>query len=444
MQNAWRATPAATAAKLSDGGWQRYPHLDLISRTIASIADGPKFIIVSIPPGHGKSELISKYTPCWYFCNWPEKRIGLSSYSATLSTSFGRVVRDTLIAKESLTGVHIREDVASATDWETSEGGSMLSAGVGGAFTGRHFDLIIVDDPIKNFEEANSPTQRARVWNWWLSTVRTRLQPNGSIIIVMTRWHQDDLVGRLLAGQEAQTNGDPWEYLRLPALAEDDDILGRPPETPLWPEAFPIAELQRNREVYGPVHWPGLYQQRPTAAEGGLFKKDWWTYSDVIEKGAVTFQYWDTAYKTGQSNDYSACVTITQYPTDYAVMDVFRQRLEYPGLLRAIKDQAEKWEPSHIFVEDKASGQSAVQSLRADTNLPVLPAKLFNDKIQQANRVTGTVESGKVKLPRNAYWLPVFLDELTQFPGGTYDDQVDAFSGCLLQFLIRKPGGFFG
>ena len=320
----------------------------------------------------------------------------------------------------------------------------MMTVGVGGPFTGYGFDLLIIDDPIKNREEANSPTQRQHLWDWWRSTARTRLEPGGSIIVVTTRWHDDDLVGRLLGDefQEEQTVGDQWAHIRLPALAEPGDPLGREEDAPLWPERYDASALAALRVSVGPQEWPTLFQQRPSHEGGSIFKDHWWV-EETVEPGDRVFQFWDTAFKTGQQNDYSVCCTMTTTPNGYAVLDVWRNRVEYPDLLKAMQAQAKDHTPSAIFVEDAASGQSVVQSLRRETRLPVLPAKPIGDKVLRANRVTGTVEAKKITLPRTAPWLQAFREELAAFPNGVHDDQVDAFVGCLTQ-LMQRLGGIGG
>ena len=184
MENAWRASPAATAARWSHGNWGRQPHLNLISDIVASINEQPLRLIVSMAPRHGKSELLSHWTPVWYLANNPKARIGLASYAADFASTWGRKARQTVTSTPGL-NITVSEDRALASDWELAQGGGMMTAGVGGPFTGRGFDLLIIDDPIKNRADANSPTIRRHTWEWWTSTARTRLEPNGSIIVVM-------------------------------------------------------------------------------------------------------------------------------------------------------------------------------------------------------------------------------------------------------------------
>ena len=443
MANAWRASPASTAAKWSAGQWIRKPHLNLISREVAKMANEPIRLIVNLPPRHGKSELISHWTPIWKLVNQPNARIGLASYEADFAKRWSRLVRDTIKNLDGSIGVRLG-DYTPASGWELETGGSMVSAGVGGPFTGRGFDLIIIDDPIKNAAEAASEVKRNQLWNWWQTTARTRLEPNGSIIIIMTRWHEDDIVGRLLNPDYVGDNADQWKMIRLPAVAESEDYIGRSEGEPLWPERFSIEDLAEIREDVGPLTWVGLYQQRPSNEEGEIFHRDWWQWADSLERGKMVYQYWDTAQKTGQSNDYSVCVTLTSYQNAYGLLDVWRKRVEYPDMIRAMKEQHARWNANRIFIEDKSSGQSAIQTLRRETRLPIIAAKILtNDKVERANSVTGTVEAGKVLLPKNAKWVDDFLSELTAFDRGTYDDQVDAFVGALSQFVNRGKVGIY-
>ena len=188
-----------------------------------------------------------------------------------------------------------------------------------------------------------------------------------------------------------------------------------------------------------------MFQQRPSHEGGSVFRDQWWGFEKSVEKGDRVFQFWDTAFRTGEQNDYSVCCTMTTTPNGYAVLDVWRNRVEYPDLLRAKQTQAKDHNPSVIFVEDAASGQSVVQSLRRETRLPVLPVKPIGDKELRANKVTGTVEAHKVMLPKTAPWLQAFREELAAFPNGVHDDQVDAFVGCLTQLMLRAGGigGFY-
>ena len=410
----------------------------MISDQVASVANGGLRLIVSMPPRHGKSELLSRWLPIWFLSNWPKKRVGLASYAAEFAATWGRKTRDTVREHGASLGLQIRDDLNQVANWELTAGGGMMTAGVGGPFTGHGFELLIIDDPVKNREEANSSTMREHLWDWWRSTARTRLEPGGSIIVVMTRWHEDDLIGRLLREQPEVGPGDRWEVIRLPALAEPEDPLGREEGQGLWPARFDTEVLANIRISVGPAEWPGLYQQRPSAVEGNIFHLDWWIMADHIEPNGSVYQFWDTAFKTKQGNDYSACVTMTTTPNGYGVLDVYRARLEYPDLLKAMQTQAARFNPSMVYVEDAASGQSVIQHLHRDTRLPVKGIRPTKDKVLRANAVTGLVETGKVSLPKRASWLQEFLEEMTAFNNGIHDDQVDAFVGCLTEMALPK------
>ena len=302
LANAWRASPAATAARWSKGSWVRQPHLDLISQKVASLVERPLRLIVSMPPRHGKSEMLSHWTPVWFLANWPWKNVGLASYAADFAGTWGRKARDSVVENQLQMGLRVRDDLNRASQWQVSAGGGMMTAGVGGPFTGYGFDLLILDDPIQNRQEADSITMRNHLWEWWRSTARTRLEPGGSVIIVATRWHEDDLIGRLLSDEflEGEGASDRWEHIRLPALAEPGDPLRREEDAPLWPERYDASSLAAARVDIGPQEWPGLYQQRPSRQGGSVFRDQWWVFEEKVEPGERMFQFWDTAFKTGQ------------------------------------------------------------------------------------------------------------------------------------------------
>ena len=249
----------------SGGEWRLAPHLDLLSREAAHVADRPVRLIVSLPVRHGKSLLLSVWPPIWLLSNWPGKRVILASYEASFAASWGRKTRNIVLANPGI-GVRLAQDSASQSIWETTESGGMVTAGVGGPITGRGADLLIIDDPVRNRQDADSPVVRQGIWEWWESVARTRLEPNASVIVVMSRWDSDDLVGRLLRQPD-----DIWTHIRLPAVAESGDALGRPVGAALWPERYPLPRLRATEREVGPDAWAGLYQQRPNPQGRGLF-----------------------------------------------------------------------------------------------------------------------------------------------------------------------------
>ena len=252
-----------------------------------------KILVIEAPPRHGKSELISRYLPAWFLGRWPEKKVVLATYGAAFSSGWGRKAKYTMQEFGHLFGVRINPDKESAADWETTEGGGMVSVGVGGPLMGRGADLMIVDDPLKSAEEAISETTRQAQWDWWQSTASTRLEPEGIVIVIMQRWHRNDLAGRLI--DEAAHDGMPVRRLTLRAIAEHDDPLGRQPGEPLWPvryDAAALDEIHRSKDDYW---WLAQYQQRPTRHENAqwpdsYFSPDIWcdsfTWPDAFEVAA--------------------------------------------------------------------------------------------------------------------------------------------------------------
>jgi hypothetical protein len=232
-----------------------------------------------MPPRHGKSELVSKYFPAWFLgCN-PSKRIILASYAAEFAASWGRKARDVLteIGPRYFDGLTIRSDSSAAHWWDLDEfSGGMQTSGVGGGVTGKGADLFIIDDPVKDAVQANSEVYRQRNWDWYQSVAYTRLEPDGAVVIMQTRWHEEDLAGHVL--QHAKQTGESWDVLNLPALAEEPDPLGRQPGEPLWPERFSRADLLRIKATLGSYWWSAMYQGSPMPNEGGTFKRSWLRY----------------------------------------------------------------------------------------------------------------------------------------------------------------------
>lgn len=273
---AWRATPATLAAALTTRtmetgetvtAFRIPPHIDFIAGEVAAAcyAGESARIIVCAPVRHGKSELLSHYTPVWYLHHWRERRVMLGTYESGFGRSWGRKVRNTIREHGRALDVHLAEDSQAADKWDTPQGGGMTTAGKDGGFTGKGANLLLLDDIIKNAEEANSLTIRDKAYEWLKSTALTRLEPNGICIITMARWHEDDPVGRLLNDE-----GGRWRLINIPAIAEPGDVLGRKPGEPLWPERFDLAALKERKRDAGQYYWDALYQQKPPPAAGDL------------------------------------------------------------------------------------------------------------------------------------------------------------------------------
>lgn len=282
-------SPASFAEWASRGGWKRARHLQHLSRALtdAAFTPGSRTLVIA-PPRHGKSELCSHYTPAWYLSLFPARRVMLATYGVEFGREWGRKVRNT-IAEHQLLGVRLAEDSKAASRWNTLENGGMFCTGVDGDATGRGAELLIVDDPVKNAEEAQSSTIQARNWDWWRSTIRTRTQPNAAIFVIGTRWDDNDLIGKLLSAWRSGPNAEGyenWNVIFLPAVWDGanvfsepaEDQLGRQPGDALWPEQWPSTALDEIRRAVGDFWWTSLYQGRPTPLGGGILKETSWNY----------------------------------------------------------------------------------------------------------------------------------------------------------------------
>ena len=400
-----------------------------------------------MPPQHGKSELVSLRFPCWYLGKHPTAQIAQAGYAESIALLHSRQARDIFVSPESravFPEVYFRPERAgqetivpgrqSAHEWGTKQGGSYYAVGVGGGLTGRGFDIGIIDDPTKDAEEASSQLIRDKVWEWYRTVFHTRLRPNAAIIVVMTRWHKDDLVGRLLAYAASEPASDQWEILHLPAIRKVDNK-----DIALWPERYPLPVLQNFRGTMGGRAFESLYQGNPTIAEGNIIKREWWKYYKERPVFTRIIHSWDTAFKAKAENDYSVCTVWGEATNGYYLLDVWRQKVEYPELKRAAISLHGRDKAHAVLVEDKASGQSLIQELKRDTKLPVLPVKVDSDKVTRVNAVSPLIESGKVLLPESAPWLHDYIEELSSFPTAEHDDQVDSTSQFLAWVALGIP-----
>jgi predicted phage terminase large subunit-like protein len=437
-----RASPAAFASLVSGGAYRPFEHLVRLDEQLTALAFGElDRLLVSMPPRHGKSETVSRYMPAWYLGRFPERRVMLASYEAGLALSFSRRARD-LLAEfgPELFGVRVAERSAAAKAWDLrGHAGGMVAAGVGGPLTGRGAHLLIIDDPVKNAEEAASQAYRDRAWDWWRSTARSRLQQGGAVVLVMTRWHEDDLAGRLLAEQ-----AEGWSVLELPALAEPGDPLGRSAGAALCPELFDEPALARSRRDSGAYFWAALYQQRPLPADGGVFRKSDFRYfeeedehyvlhTDAGKRRVATglcqrFVTCDPALSSKQTADYTAlCLFAVTPERELLLLDVARERFEQPDQKGFIKRYYEQHRPFAIYVEAAAQGLGLIQELRRE-GLSVFPVQAETDKVTRARGAVARYESHDVYHRRGAAWLLDYEQELCGFPQGAHDDQVDCFS----------------
>lgn len=457
------ASPAAWAYIVSGGRWLPFEHLLAIDDHIMRAAAGeiPR-LIIEAPVRHGKSELVCRHTPAWWLGRHPEHQVMLASYEAMIARSWGRKARDELAEHGAAVFGVVPSSTPAAAEWWTVEGheGVMVTAGVGGALTGKGADLLIIDDPVKNAEEAQSTVQREKVWDWWRSTARSRLQPGGRVIIVMARWHEDDLVGRLLAADDEE-----WTVLRLPALAEADDPLGRPPGAPLCPEMFDLAALEGTRRALGSYWFAALLQQAPAPPEGLLFHRaDFRYWREAAAEGARFYvlgaldgerrydaglcMHWqtvDVAASAKQTADFTVCATWARTPDgDLLLLDVRRRRFELLRVADFLRECSDAHGQPPMWVEHFGHGTGPVQQLKRD-GYPVRSlgrqhgAQL--EKVARAQSAVAAYERGAVFHPQApTFDLDAFEAELLMFPHGTHDDQVDvtAYAARLLP-LIGEP-----
>lgn len=433
-------SPKYLAMYASKGSWKLAKHLDLLNDYLCELtARRIKRLMVVMPPRHGKSLFISQYFPVWYLGNHQDDRIILSSYEADLAASWGRKVRDTIedIGKD-IFGIKLKENSQAANRWDVEgSNGGMNTAGIGGPITGKGANLLIIDDPVKNALEANSKTYRDRAWEWYTSTAYTRLEPNGVVVLIMTRWHEDDLAGRILNDKEEAKK---WTVLSLPALAEENDILGRRKGEALWRERYDEEKLNEIQKTIGSYWFSSLYQGTPTPAEGKIFKRSLFRYyeedenyyilktdtlSKRVEKNSCSiFQTVDTAATEKETSDYFVIATWAITPDrELLLLDIFRERIDTTKHNKVIKDYYLRYKPFLVGIEEKTFGLTIIQQLKSE--LPIKPLKADIDKIARALVIAAKYENGLIYHPVKAHWLAEFESELLEFPNGANDDQVD-------------------
>ncbi|MCI1696477.1 phage terminase large subunit [Aneurinibacillus aneurinilyticus] len=414
----------------SDGMWKSARHLEHLCEKLEAVERGEiRRLMVFMPPRHGKSEVVSKKFPSYFLGRNPDKEVIISSYSSDLAYDFSRIARNTL--KEwgmRLWGIQVAKDSGAVGRWgiDGTRGG-FTAAGVGGPITGRGAHVAIIDDPFKNWQDAASKTIRETVWDWYRSTLRTRLAPGGAVILVMTRWHEDDLAGRLLKEMKEGT-GEHWEVVSLPAVAEEGDSLGREVGEVLWPERFPPHEYSEMKRAVGSRLWISLYQQRPAPDEGQIFKRDWWRfYRELPSAFDEVIQSWDCTFKDSNDSDYVVGQVWGRIGADKYLLDQVRAQMNFPATISAIRSLSAKWPQAHAkYVEDKANGPAVIATLKREIS-GLIPVNPEGGKVVRAQAVSPAIEAGNVFLPDSsiAPWIHDFIEEYAAFPNGANDDQVD-------------------
>jgi len=437
-KNMWRMSPARMAVKLTDGEYKRFNYIKVLDDILQkAIVKGGARIVVSLPPRHGKSNLISLHTPTWFLSTplsiYPKaKQVILASYEASFAALWGRQVRNQINNHPEL-GITVSDDSSAADRWNLTDGGGMFCTGAGGPITGRGGHLILVDDIVKNYEEASSEIVRRNTIDWFNSTLYTRAEPNASIIVLMTRWHEEDLAGYLL-----KEHHDNWQEIRLPAFAEDDDPLGRPIGAPLCPERFDTPALKQIQKALGPNMFASLYQQRPSPAEGMMFKAEMFMYGAVQPKMDYTFVTVDTAYSDKQTSDFTCAVAFGVCEKQLYILDVYRQRinaadLEFP-LVQFIRKHSQ-YGFRGAYIEPRGHGLYLNQQLPklgivmpSETQRKEFYSDRKSDKVMRANNALPQLSNSRIIINEQIAGKEELLQEVLGFPNAKHDD----FTDCVI------------
>lgn len=423
------------------GRWKRAPHLELVCKLLEDVERGNvKRLILTMPPRHGKSMTVTESFPAWFLGHHPDARVIEVSYSDALSRDFGEKVRRKIEEfGPEIFNVKLDRGRADKSDWGIEgHSGGMVSSGVGGAITGKGADLMIIDDPVKNRQEADSETYRERLWSEWQATLSTRLHPGARVVVVLTRWHEDDLAGRLLAHSP-----EAWRVVNLPAISEGEgDPLGRAEGEPLWPEWFDADALAQMQKTAGSRDWAALYQGHPAPAEGSIIRRGWWQEYPLAPQVMAQntdriIQSWDCTFKDSATSDYVVGQVWGVRGANAYLLDQIRAQMDFPTTVRAVKALSAKWPRCAAkLIEDKANGTAVLQTLRREVP-GLIPVEPEGGKVARVNAVAPFIEAGNVYLPAQEPWVGDFVEECASFPGGKHDDQVDAMSQALTHLLSR-------
>lgn len=479
-------TPLLQAREL-DAGYRARPHLQYLSDRLAAavkrVEEGETvFMRVSMPPRMGKSTLASTHFPTWLLRMHPDWNLGLLSHSPSLAVSWGRAVRRVVEENTSLFQVEIAKDAGAAAEWETTAKGGVVSKSVGQSITGLGFKVLIIDDAVKDFADAHSETKRQSLWDWYTANAYTRLEFPALVLVIGTRWHEDDLIGRL-ASSEYNEDLDEWEVVEFSAIAEADDVLGRKPGEPLLsplvdetPEEA-ISRWAKIKRAVGTYAWSALYQQRPSPAQGAIFNVDWWKYWTTVPAladkdddgnpdpngriklidpdtdlvGARWLDSWDMAFKKTKDSDYVVGQRWCMHKATRYLMHQTRGRRTFTETKAEMKrwrdpDGPVPWSNKvhESLVEDKANGTAIIDSLQEEIS-GIIPINPTESKEARARAITPDVESGSVRLPLPAEtgneWVQDYISEHRDFPNGAHDDQVDSTSQALYRMRTPQKSG---
>ncbi len=442
-----KESPAEFATRLSSGEWKAADHLRLLSDRLQSLERREiRFLTVSMPPRHGKSWLIDVFLPVWWLSRHPRDQIILAGYGEQFARLWGAQVRDKIIEHGETLNLVVSKERNAADDWALNVGGGMVCTGVGGSLTGRGADLLIIDDPIKNEQEAYSQVYRDRMWDWWQATAFTRLQPHGVCIVISTRWHEDDLIGRINKNDEKHL----WQHVKLAALAEKDDPLGRKEGTPLWPERFPDdPDYSLRKGSMSPYWWAALFQQHPSPEGGGLILRDWFRYyhpteQAILDEADQWIQSWDPALSDKPTADYWVGQVWARRKGSFYLVDQARGHYTLAQAIEVMRNWNLKYPQARAkLMENSAMGPAMKQTLHHE--IPgIIPVPAKGTKRSRIEAITPFMMAGNVYLPENENgtkpkWVWEFVEECASYPTGTNDDIPDAAAQAL-NFL--SPAGW--
>lgn len=429
------------------GKWQRARHLELICDELEKVVSGEtKRLMFLLPPRHGKSMSVTKSFPSYFLGKNPDKNVIEVSYGEDLAKEFGEANRDKVSEfGKALFGIEISDTQSSKVHWKIKgHDGGMLSVGIGGSITGKGADLIILDDPIKNSSEAKSEAFRSMLYAEWQSSVYTRLHAGGAIIIILTRWHEADLVAKLLKPDDGEPEN--WRVISLPCVCDSaNDLLGRKIGETLWPErGYDEAWAARTKKTVGSYAWAALYQQKPTPEGGAIFKREWMNQRyKRLPENATIIQSWDLPFLKSEASAKCAGIVMARHGANIYFVDVINDKMEFTETVTALENLSAKHPLARAkVIEDKANGPAIINYLR--NKVPgLIPFQPIGSKEDRARSVTPYFESGNVFFPEGAYWVNDLIEDLVSFPNGEFKDTIDATAqGILyLESLLGQNGG---
>ncbi|MBA2380231.1 MAG: phage terminase large subunit [Blastocatellia bacterium] len=421
-----------------------WPHQLLIYEKLRAVTEGrTRRLMIFMPPRHSKSETVTVRYSAWRMIRNQKLNVILGSYNQRLANRFSRKIRRLAEA-----GAEMSRERKAVDEWETAAGGGLCAVGVGAGVTGYGAGLIVIDDPVKNRAEAESRAFRDSTWDWFNDDIYTRLEPGAAMILIQTRWHEDDLAGRLL--KEMGGGGEKWDVLNLPALAEVEaraefDAMGRGEGEALCPERYNREALLRIKAKIGSYSFSALYQQRPVPRDGGIFKRKWFTR--IVERAPVGLRWcraYDLAVSSKTTADYTASFrcALDEKTGDLYIADGFRARIEFPDQRRYVIARITEEKDTVHAIEKALHGQALVQDLLRDRSLmrkSIRSVRADADKLTRALPWASRAEEGKVVLVRGS-WIDEFLEEVCRFPEGRHDDQVDAVSLAVASLAGKGAG----